>query len=153
VRFREIAYQECIHVDCRKVYSIDEVLTACLECNSLLDVKYDWESGPAPESWAMFQDKWSQRLDPLARSGVWRFHELLPFALREQIVTVGEGQTILQQADTVSRYVGMESGNLFLQYEGMNPSGSFKDNGMTAAFTHARSVGAQRAACASTGNR
>jgi len=152
VNFREIAYQECIHVDCRKVYDVDEVLTSCLECGSLLDVKYDWESGPAPESWAIFQDKWSQRFDPLARSGVWRFHELLPFALREQVVTVGEGQTILQQADTVSRYVGMESGNLFLQYEGMNPSGSFKDNGMTAAFTHARSVGSQRAACASTGN-
>ena len=152
MNFREIAYQECIHVDCRKVYDVDEVLTSCLECGSLLDVKYDWESGPAPESWAIFQDKWSQRFDPLARSGVWRFHELLPFALREQVVTVGEGQTILQQADTVSRYVGMESGNLFLQYEGMNPSGSFKDNGMTAAFTHARSVGSQRAACASTGN-
>src|SRR5262249_23935351 len=41
---------------------------------------------------------------------------------------------------------------LFLQYEGMNPSGSFKDNGMTAAFTHARMVNARRAACASTGN-
>jgi len=123
-----------------------------LECGSLLDVKYDWKSGPAPESWAIFQDKWAQRFDPLARSGVWRFHELLPFALREQVVTVGEGQTILQQADTVSRYVGMESGNLFLQYEGLNPSGSFKDNGMTAAFTHAHSVGSQRAACASTGN-
>ncbi len=152
MNFREIAYQECIHVDCRKVYAVDEVLTSCVECGSLLDVKYDWKSGPAPESWAIFQDKWSQRLDPLARSGVWRFHELLPFALREQVVTVGEGQTILQQADTVSRYVGMESGNLFLQYEGMNPSGSFKDNGMTAAFTHARSVGSKRAACASTGN-
>ena len=49
-------------------------------------------------------------------------------------------------------YVGMEPGRLFLQYEGMNPSGSFKDNGMTAAFTHARMVGARRAACASTGN-
>ena len=49
-------------------------------------------------------------------------------------------------------YVGMAPGRLFLQYEGMNPSGSFKDNGMTAAFTHARMVGASRAACASTGN-
>src|SRR5213596_1510151 len=47
---------------------------------------------------------------------------------------------------------GLEAGRLFLQYEGMNPSGSFKDNGMTAAFTHARLVGARRAACASTGN-
>ncbi len=41
---------------------------------------------------------------------------------------------------------------LWLQYEGMNPSGSFKDNGMTAAFTHARMVSARRVACASTGN-
>jgi len=48
--------------------------------------------------------------------------------------------------------VGLDAGKLHLQYEGMNPSGSFKDNGMTAAFTHARMVGAQRAACASTGN-
>ena len=46
----------------------------------------------------------------------------------------------------------MQPGNLFLQYEGMNPSGSFKDNGMTAAFTHAHTIGAKRAACASTGN-
>jgi threonine synthase len=46
----------------------------------------------------------------------------------------------------------MDAEKLFLQYEGMNPSGSFKDNGMTAAFTHARMVGVKRAACASTGN-
>jgi threonine synthase len=46
----------------------------------------------------------------------------------------------------------MNPGRLKLQYEGMNPSGSFKDNGMTAAFTHARMVGARRVACASTGN-
>jgi threonine synthase len=48
--------------------------------------------------------------------------------------------------------MGMKPGNLLLQYEGLNPSGSFKDNGMTAAFTHARLVGAKRVACASTGN-
>jgi threonine synthase len=65
---------------------------------------------------------------------------------------VGEGQTLFQQADAVGRFVGLDPGNLYLQYEGMNPSGSFKDNGMSAAFTHARMVGAKRAACASTGN-
>jgi threonine synthase len=52
----------------------------------------------------------------------------------------------------VAKFVGLTGGNLHLQYEGMNPSGSFKDNGMTAAFTHAHTIGAQRAACASTGN-
>src|SRR2546421_9780126 len=46
----------------------------------------------------------------------------------------------------------MKSGTVLLQYEGLNPSGSFKDNGMAAAFTHARMVGARRVACASTGN-
>ena len=58
----------------------------------------------------------------------------------------------MQKADAVAAYVGLDAGRLFLQYEGMNPSGSFKDNGMTAAFTHARLTGARRAACASTGN-
>ncbi len=95
---------------------------------------------------------WTRRHEPSRFSGVWRFHELLPFAPIDQVVTVGEGQTLLQQADSVAPYVGVKTGGLFLQYEGMNPSGSFKDNGMTAAFTHARSIGAKRAACASTGN-
>jgi threonine synthase len=83
---------------------------------------------------------------------VWRFHGLLPFAPVEQCVTVGEGQTLLLPSEGAAEYAGMRSGRLLLQYEGMNPSGSFKDNGMAGAFTHARLVGADRAACASTGN-
>ncbi len=83
---------------------------------------------------------------------MWRFHELLPFAPPEKIVTIGEGQTLLHDSLGVGKFVGMQPNRLFLQYEGMNPSGSFKDNGMSAAFTHARTIGAQRAACASTGN-
>src|SRR5208282_3052078 len=67
-------------------------------------------------------------------------------------VTVGEGQTLLHVSPAVGRYVGVKPDRLHLQYEGMNPSGSFKDNGMSAAFSHARFVGARRAACASTGN-
>jgi len=67
-------------------------------------------------------------------------------------VTIGEGRTVLQSADLLGRELGLRSGNLMLQYEGLNPSGSFKDNGMTAAFTHARMVGAKKVACASTGN-
>ena len=77
---------------------------------------------------------------------------MLPFAAPEQVVTVGEGQTLLHPSHGVARYVGSRPGRLYLQYEGMNPSGSFKDNGMSAAFTHARTIGAERAACASTGN-
>ena len=150
--FRDAAYQQCIHPDCGQQFGIEQVLTGCPSCGSLLDVKYDWNTAGTPTEWSYYQDKWARRSDPLNFSGIWRFHELLPFANPEHVVTVGEGQTLLQRADFVSKYVGVDSGNLFLQYEGMNPSGSFKDNGMSAAFTHAHSVGAERAACASTGN-
>jgi threonine synthase len=118
----------------------------------LLDVAYDWDRLPPPRALRDFEVKWADRANPLSFSGVWRFRELLPFTRPEQVLTIGEGQTILQRADIVAGYAGLEPGRLFLQYEGMNPSGSFKDNGMTAAFTHARMVGARRAACASTGN-
>jgi len=118
----------------------------------LLDVAYDWDRLRPPTSLGFFEQKWSRRQDPLAFSGLWRFHELLPFAPASQVVTIGEGQTLLHAANGVGKYVGMQPGRLFLQYEGMNPSGSFKDNGMSAAFTHARMTGATRAACASTGN-
>jgi threonine synthase len=107
---------------------------------------------PVPKSLRAFEQKWSRRSEPHCFSGVWRFHDLLPFVPVEQCVTIGEGQTLLHPSDPVASYAGLKPGRLYLQYEGMNPSGSFKDNGMSAAFTHARFVGAKRAACASTGN-
>lgn len=146
------AYQQCINPACRSTVEVERPVFACPSCGDLLDVVYDWNRLPVPNSLAYFEAKWARRSDPLAFSGVWRFRELLPFAPPEQIVTIGEGQTLLQAADKVAEYVGLKPGRLFLQYEGMNPSGSFKDNGMTAAFTHARMVGARRVACASTGN-
>ncbi|WP_339612991.1 threonine synthase [uncultured Rubinisphaera sp.] len=118
----------------------------------LLDIRYDWDKIPVPSSLKEFETRWSTRNNPLDYSGVWRFRELFPFAPENQIVTIGEGQTVLQQNDGVAKYAGINSGGLYLQYEGMNPSGSFKDNGMTAASTHARMVGAKFTACASTGN-
>lgn len=148
----EIAFQQCISPSCRATFGVDEVLTACTKCGGLLDVSYDWNAAAIPASISEFESKWSNRHDPLCYSGVWRFRELLPFAPPEKIVTVGEGQTLLQQTNSVGAFVGLDAGNLFLQYEGMNPSGSFKDNGMTAAFTHAHMIGASQAACASTGN-
>lgn len=147
-----LAFQQCINPACGATFSTSETLTACSDCGDLLDIRYDWDRLPGPSDWNFVERKWSQRLEPLNYSGVWRFYELLPFAPRESVVTIGEGQTPLQRADRVAGFVGMQPGNLFLQYEGMNPSGSFKDNGMSAAFTHAKTVGANRAACASTGN-
>lgn len=149
---KQLAYQQCIVPRCGATYDLGEVRTDCDVCGSLLDICYQWDSIPVPSSLRDFEQKWARRNEPLCRSGVWRFHELLPFAPAEKIVTVGEGQTPLLPSEGVARYVGIPPAQLFLQYEGMNPSGSFKDNGMTAAFTHARTIGAKRAACASTGN-
>jgi threonine synthase len=148
----DLAFQKCISPACGATYGIEEVLVSCRVCGNLLDVIYDWDRLRPPASLAWFEDKWARRGDPLCHSGVWRFHELLPFAPPAQLVTIGEGQTLLLPSEGVARFVGVRPGRLFLQYEGMNPSGSFKDNGMSAAFTHARVVGASRAACASTGN-
>src|SRR6266849_5327867 len=148
----DLAFQRCINPACAATFGLDETAFACARCGGLLDVAYDWNRLQPPKSLRDFEAKWADRANPLNFSGVWRFRELLPFARPEQILTIGEGQTILQRADAVATYVGVEPGKLFLQYEGLNPSGSFKDNGMTAAFTHARMAGARRAACASTGN-
>jgi len=148
----DVAYQKCISPSCGKTYSVDEVRVACDHCGGLLDVKYDWDRLTPPNRLTDLEKYWTRRNEPIYFSGLWRFHDLLPFAPPEKIVTVGEGQTLLQQADEVAEFAGLARGRLYLQYEGMNPSGSFKDNGMSAAFTHARTVGAKRAACASTGN-
>src|SRR5262245_40005251 len=148
----DAVYQRCIDPGCAGTAPVDDTSFACPRCGGLLDVAYDWNRLPPPKSLADFEAKWSQRHNPLSFSGVWRFRDLLPFAPPDRILTIGEGQTILQKADAVAGFVGLDAGKLFLQYEGLNPSGSFKDNGMTAAFTHARMVGARRAACASTGN-
>ncbi|MEM8945516.1 MAG: threonine synthase [Planctomycetota bacterium] len=146
------AFQRCLAPACGATYDVGEVRTSCGECGGMLDVAYDWDRIEVPDSLAWFQQKWARRNEPLCRSGVWRFHELLPFAPPEKVVTIGEGQTMLSPSDGVARYVGVNAGKLYLEYEGLNPSGSFKDNGMTAAFTHAHTIGAKRAACASTGN-
>lgn len=148
----DLIYQRCINPGCAATAAVDDISFVCPRCGGLLDVAYDWDRLSPPQSLRDFEAKWAERGNPLSFSGVWRFRELLPFAPPEQVLTIGEGQTILQRADAVAGYVGLNAGRLYLQYEGMNPSGSFKDNGMTAAFTHARMVGARRAACASTGN-
>ncbi|MGA2442315.1 MAG: threonine synthase [Tepidisphaeraceae bacterium] len=151
------AFQQCINPSCGATYDVGQVIVACTRCGSLLDIRYDWGKLPTIKGMSFFEHRWSTkgigvegRLD---FSGVWRFRELLPFyRSEEQIVTIGEGRTVLQQADLLGRQLGMSEGKLLLQYEGLNPSGSFKDNGMAAAFTHARMVGAKKVACASTGN-
>ncbi|HZZ42332.1 MAG TPA: threonine synthase [Tepidisphaeraceae bacterium] len=154
---KEAAFQQCIHPDCASTYSVSEVHVSCPKCGNLLDIKYDWSKLSVPKSMSFFEHRWatkgSETAGRLDFSGVWRFRELMPFyRTEEDVVSIGEGRTLLQRSDLLAKQFGMKPGTLLLQYEGLNPSGSFKDNGMTAAFTHANMVGANKVACASTGN-
>ncbi len=146
------AIQKCINPDCAAEYSCGQGMFKCPQCSDLLDVIYDWDKAPLPDKMADFGKRWATRNNPLDFSGVWRFRELLDFCPDRHKVTIGEGQTILEQNCAIAQHIGLEPDKLFLEYEGCNPSGSFKDNGMTAAFSHAMMVGAKDSACASTGN-
>jgi len=96
---------------------------------------------------------WDQRrVSPKSvdQSGVWRFRELLPEASEAEIVTMVEGNTQIWDAPRCAEYAGMN--RLSFKHLGMNPTGSFKDLGMTTGITQARRLGATSVACASTGN-
>jgi threonine synthase len=149
---KETAYQKCINPDCGAEFDCSQPLFKCSKCGELLDACYEWDKIKVPEKLSEFAKRWATRNNRLDFSGVWRFRELLNFCNDKYKVSIGEGQTILQKNDAVGKYVDMKPDCLFLQYEGLNPSGSFKDNGMTAAFSHAIMVGATSCACASTGN-
>ncbi|MFT6144180.1 MAG: threonine synthase [Myxococcota bacterium] len=88
--------------------------------------------------------------NPLDRSGVWRFRELIAPIPHADVVTRREGNTGLYNTPRVASWVGLDA--LQLKHEGENPTGSFKDRGMTAAISLAKSLGMSRVACASTGN-
>ncbi len=153
----DAAFLKCMNPACGHTYDVFGVRVSCDACGALLDVTYDWSRLPVPRSLNYFEHRWATKGTTTGGradfSGVWRFRELFPFyRTEEDIVTIGEGRTTLQTADLLAREMGVRTGCLQLQYEGLNPSGSFKDNGMTAAFTHAKMVGAKRVACASTGN-
>lgn len=158
-----VAVQKCIDAACGAEFPVSSVLTACPTCaasgrgESLLDIVYDWDA--LRRARPLDIPRLFGPETALNGSGVWSFFDLLPFAPSPgACVSVGEGRTILQRATDLGTHLGFrgrttaDAPNLFLQYEGMNPSGSFKDNGMAAGFTHAKMVGAKVVACASTGN-
>src|ERR1044071_1731013 len=146
-----IAYLRCVEADCRASYAATERLYTCKRCGGLLDVAYDFRlAASIDEMKARFRERRTHDSE-IERSGVWRFRELLPFASDlSHIVTLSEGNTPLYSAPRSAEYAGLE--HLRFKHQGMNPTGSFKDNGMTTGVTQALSLGATAVACASTGN-
>lgn len=138
--------QRCIN--CRAEFDLDARLYVCSQCGGLLDIERREKIDTAP-----LRKLWQQRrssLDPWDRSGVWRFREFLPFSEDTAIVSLGEGNTPLYDAPRAADYCRLSQ--LKLKHQGCNPTGSFKDTGMTAAVTQARKLGARLVVCASTGN-
>jgi len=124
----------------------------CLHCGDLLEIVYPrWKEAPPHAD--ELKSTWRNRrlsLSPVDLSGVWRFRELLPAIDHSQIITLREGNTPLYELRQCARIAGMKQ--LYAKHQGMNPTASFKDAGMTVAATFARQAGFRWVACASTGN-
>ena len=124
----------------------------CPHCGDLLEITYPAWKRVKPDPGALKALWRDRRVSSKAvdASGVWRFRDLLPAVADEQVITLREGNTPLYALTRCSRSTGVE--RLFAKHQGMNPTGSFKDAGMTVAATFARGAGFRWVACASTGN-
>ena len=131
----------------------------CTACGDLVEFFFPgWTSGPdafkpAALDPAALKSLWLNRRtsrNALDQSGVWRFRELLPHIPQEHAITLGEGNTPLYQLPRCARITGLD--NLYAKHQGMNPTASFKDTGMTLAASAAHRDGFRWVACASTGN-
>jgi len=121
---------ECI--ECGEQFApFDDIRYTCDECDGLLEVRYD-----DPPTFEAFEGR-----------GVWRYNAGLPF---EVGVTLPEGDTPLHEVPRLREDIGVDK--LRIKHEGMNPTGSFKDRGMTVGVRVAKELGVGRLACASTGN-
>lgn len=137
-------------IECGQQYPIDEVRYTCDSCGGLLDVAHDFDALETPITRELFDNRLGT-LTPPYNSGVWRYKEMINSDIDESlIVTRPEGNTNLYQLPHLAKWAGVET--LYLKHEGENPTGSFKDRGMTGGVTQARVLGMERVACASTGN-
>ena len=125
----------CVH--CGAEYPPDAIVYNCEKCGHLLAVKYDLDDI------TVTHEELQKR--PIS---VWRYKEFLP--VRIEPVSLEEGGTPLYHLKRLGEELGLK--NLYAKHEGMNPSGSFKDRGMTLGVSMAKQLGKNIVACASTGN-
>ena len=121
----------------------------CPRCRGLLELRHQPPAQGGNALRATFDARWGVRRGVLA-SGVWRYREAVLPTADEHILSYAEGNTPLLASAAVARWAGAPE--LLLKHEGQNPTGSFKDRGMTVGVTQARRVQARAVACASTGN-
>jgi len=127
---------ECIRCGAR--FSKEDMVYTCRKCGGLLNIKYDYSEIEV------------DRIVKAKGQGVWKYRVLLPFDEETKPVTINEGNTPLYRCDRLAKSIGID--DLWVKHEGLNPSGSFKDRGMTVGVTKAVELGVKGVACASTGN-
>jgi threonine synthase len=129
----------------------------CAQCGDLFEVEYPgWgqrgghdRPNPGALKWLWRERRCSG--EALDASGVWRFRELLPILDSfGNAISLREGNTPLYHLPRAAKALGID--RIFAKHQGMNPTGSFKDTGMTAALSVAKERGFKWVACASTGN-
>ncbi|KXB04140.1 threonine synthase [candidate division MSBL1 archaeon SCGC-AAA261G05] len=130
---------ECI--SCGRTFDPHERFYTCPECDSLLKIELDLERVKEEIDFEALE-----REPPTN----WKYRPFLPIFDDSKIVTLGEGGTPLYSCDRLAEEIGV--GELYVKHEGANPTGSFKDRGMTVGVTKAREFGVNTVACASTGN-
>jgi threonine synthase len=139
----------CFDPNCATTLPLHDAALECPRCHGLLEVEVD-----APQqSAAELKELWASRRrsrDARDISGVWRYRELLPSYDAKEVVTLGEGNTPLVRGHRTAEFAGVS--DLQFKHLGWNPTGCFKDLGMTVGMTEAVHMGAKVVACASTGN-
>lgn len=128
-------------INCGRNYSSKELLYSCKACNDLLEIKYEYREIGTNR----LLDEWCKR--PF---NVWRYRELLPIMDSSKIISLQEGGTSLQRCTRLDDVLHQKY--VYVKNEGQNPTGSFKDRGMTVGISKAVEIGAKRVICASTGN-
>jgi threonine synthase len=140
----------CFNERCRARFPITEVIYNCPKCGGLLEAVYAKPAQSAEELKTLWRARRMSNA-PLDQSGVWRYREFLPFLSDYQgVVTLREGNTPLLESRQAAQYGGLD--RLVFKHQGFNPTGSFKDNGMTCGVAQALRLGMTRVACVSTGN-
>jgi threonine synthase len=134
-----MSIQECIN--CHTKYGIDEIVYFCKKCGDILEIKLDMDRATAAVKTGDFKKT------PLS---VWRYRDFMPIHETTKLVTLNEGGTGLHRSERLGEALGLT--NLWIKNEGENPTGSFKDRGMTVGVTKAVELGARHVICASTGN-
>jgi threonine synthase len=147
----DLTWQVCLA--CGTRFDELDAITRCRSCGGLLEVRHATPAVVGPALRALLDSRLTPPTSPSSptspTSGVWRFQELiLPTA--ERLVSYPEGNTPLLASEQLAQWAGLAG--LFVKHEGLNPTGSFKDRGMTVAVTQALRVGARAVVCASTGN-